>query len=1461
MSDRFYTTGGTLSQNAPSYVERQADRALLDGLERGEYCYILTSRQMGKSSLMIRTASRLRGEDECDVAVLDLAAVGQNLNPEQWYDGMLLRLGRQLGVEDEFDDFWLDNPRLGPVQRFFEALYQVVLVKRQRRLILFVDELDTVRSLPFSSDEFFAAIRQCFNERSQDPVWKQLSFCLLGVATPSDLIKDPHISPFNIGRRIVLEDFKKDEVAKLVAGLEADDRGEILLERIFGWTNGHPYLTQRLCRAVAEQNRSEDAASVLQPGTVDGICHRLFLSNRAKERDDNLIFVRERLLRSDHDRAAVLDLYRKVRSGTPVVDDETNPLIGTLHLSGVTQIDKGKLRVRNRIYRHVFSPAWIRATMPDAEKRRQKEAYRRGVIRTTALATVVVVLMVYLAGMAYIQSQRAQARLIAQNTDNGSRLLAEGDNYDALAWFAENLKLTKEGSVDEVLGRQQFAAVLRHSPRLVEVLPHDSAVRHLGFSPDGRYLVTSSDDQAARVWDLSTGTLKFPPLSHGSSVVYSEFSPDGARLVTASSDQSARVFDMGTGAMIGVAMHHDYEVVQAIFSPDGANVATASFDDTARLWSADSGLPVSEPLKHRYAVNQIAFSPDGKYLVSASKDGTAQVWSTDAGTATPYRVLEHDDPVNAAKFSPDGRFVATGSDDGNLRLWSLESGEVDFTLSHPAAVKSLNFSPSGTVLATGGLDGLVRIVDLETRQMQALPLLHRDQLVRVVFSPAGDLLLSVTAGNEARVWDVASGRPVSPPFRHLDHIYDASFDETGRRVATAGADNLAKIWDLAGVSARASEWTETSEVRAVAYSPNGEFVAYGLRNGKVAVRNANSGAERFTGGLQHGGEVVFLTFAPDSNTLLSTGFGGKARLWDMESGEQRHEFHHEDSINFACFNGMGNRLITTSRDRKAIVWNVQTGKASIPPVEHDYSVVNAGFTTGGREFVTASADNSVYVWSTLSGKRVRGPFRTGYSLGKPAMDKSGERFVALSAESVARVYSLADGRPLSQEIVHRAPIRYVSFDSEGRRIVTTSDDYTARIWDAWEGNPISPPLKHRGPVLRAEFSGNDHQLLTVGSDETVRLWSVRNGAPLAPALRHSRPVSLASLDPLSQSLLTVSSNRVIQWGLSAEQRAKPVLLREAELLSGRRRDMTGELMGMSSTNLLDSWAILESSHPELFSVNDEQRFDWHAHGFRAAIKRQDVFGSGFHLVAMEAFGDKFANERELLIDQQMQLVSRLAGSEEGKAGVRLVEVGYMSRLGKRLPKRAEGMSARLVDLSHFYNGHLEDSWQLTGNAKNNLEQISAGLNRLGGVDFDVRGVVQLSSRRLDQNSRRQFPKSISGIEIGQTCERVHFLLAAAYPSAEGEIVGTVTFNLSDGKSLERAIAYGVDLSDWWFTREGAERDEGTTIVWSQRTAPNRLIRLFIMTVGLPEGVKGLKSIDLDSGDADSAPFFLGITVD
>src|SRR5438045_8305998 len=113
----FYIAGGTLRADAPSYVERRADRELYEGLQQDEFCYALTSRQMGKSSLMNRTAARLR-ELGVRVVVLDLTALGANLTAEQWYGGLLGIVGQRLDLEEELEACWRAHPDLGPLRRW-----------------------------------------------------------------------------------------------------------------------------------------------------------------------------------------------------------------------------------------------------------------------------------------------------------------------------------------------------------------------------------------------------------------------------------------------------------------------------------------------------------------------------------------------------------------------------------------------------------------------------------------------------------------------------------------------------------------------------------------------------------------------------------------------------------------------------------------------------------------------------------------------------------------------------------------------------------------------------------------------------------------------------------------------------------------------------------------------------------------------------------------------------------------------------------------------------------------------------------------------------------------------------------------------------------------------------------------------------------------------------------------------
>jgi hypothetical protein len=192
----FFYAGGAVPVDAPCYIQRPADDDLFASLMRGEFCYVLVSRQMGKSSLMVHTRARLLDEG-VTVVVLDLNAVGHNTSADQWYYTLLSKIAERLHIRSEMRALWERSRDLSPLQRWMEALQHILQHLHSGRLVIFVDEIDQVRLLPFSADEFFAAIRSCYSRRPEDPEFDRLAFCLLGVTLPSDLISDPRMTPFN----------------------------------------------------------------------------------------------------------------------------------------------------------------------------------------------------------------------------------------------------------------------------------------------------------------------------------------------------------------------------------------------------------------------------------------------------------------------------------------------------------------------------------------------------------------------------------------------------------------------------------------------------------------------------------------------------------------------------------------------------------------------------------------------------------------------------------------------------------------------------------------------------------------------------------------------------------------------------------------------------------------------------------------------------------------------------------------------------------------------------------------------------------------------------------------------------------------------------------------------------------------------------------------------------------------
>jgi|GEM_PF-1088133 len=351
----FFVTGGTMKPDAPSYVHRVADDELYNALLAGEYCSVLTTRQMGKSSLMARTAVRLRAEG-IHCAIVDLQGKGHRKSPpEEWYKSVIKEIADGLTLSSGWIDWWSEQEGLLPSKRMTDFFADVVLREISERVVVFIDEVDWMIRLPFS-DEFFAAVRSCYNRRATDSKFDRLSIVLLGSAAPAQLIKDPTRTPFNIGRGIELTDFTLDEATILARPL--GENGEAILARILYWTDGHPYLTQMLLAKAAEQNIENNNTDKL----VDTIVQQELLTSHARQRENNLKFVGDRLTQG---KRKVLLVYRSILRGKLVQDVPTSAVHTSLRLAGVVKPSaERKLEVRNRVYARVFDEKWVKQAMP-----------------------------------------------------------------------------------------------------------------------------------------------------------------------------------------------------------------------------------------------------------------------------------------------------------------------------------------------------------------------------------------------------------------------------------------------------------------------------------------------------------------------------------------------------------------------------------------------------------------------------------------------------------------------------------------------------------------------------------------------------------------------------------------------------------------------------------------------------------------------------------------------------------------------------------------------------------------------------------------------------------------------------------------------------------------------------------------------------------------------------------------
>ncbi len=1124
-SDRsFYIVGGPVQRERPCYVARSADELLYARLRAGEYCHVLAPPHAGKTSLMAAVAGRLRAEG-VRVATVDLAEIGSRDAGDdigRWYYSVAYRIVRELRIRTELHTWWQDHIGLTNMQRLRAFFLEVVLESTEGPVVIFLDRIEATLLEPLTA-EIFGAVRACYDARATEPEYERLCFALLGAVPAARLMRLRQDSPFEISVPVPLADFTPAEVERLAAGAARDAaHARELAARVFHWTSGQPYLSQKILRGVARRGDPGPAATA-----VDSAIRQLFLGPAAAEQDAHLAAISARLLHESARRVARLSLYGKIRKGGEVQVGPSAEVLRPLREVGLLEADPtGRMQVRNRIYAAVFTARWVNRNLP---------LEFTGMLMAAAAAALVILVPAWYTE--YLPNPYVR-ELTTAETD----FVEAADAHRRLGMLPGFGRLADRLFLDYLAQAAQAAGRLPEVQRIAERMGQLPGGRERAESTVAAYwdrrATTASlrgDRDAALLYRLEANAQATPERRRWVGQLLGNDYANLSATLRPREPLTALELDPERGLLVALDVTHRAE--QWRISAGGADpVVALQLEAEEQLGLRQERVHAGAPRVRRLELSLL--------LDHARPPDVLLTLRSPAGRQASVRLPERETGPRPGEFHLDSRAEpalrglldgqATGTwtavfadtrrgEVGALADWDLKldgrrleraegsPGTAPIPEARVAENALSRLAPGGrrglAYAAEAAVPGDVSIYDLEGGQLIAsLP--RAEDFLGAVFARGDQLVLSVDSrgvdvrrtddgklearisgegqvprlpvlsdngeflvidrvrGDEHRleVWNLASGRRVRSLLagRGVDLV---AVDSGGRWLAVSDGDRIVRVWQVADGNL-AAELRSANRPERVWFAPNGRWLA--VEDAGYVVGIWELGRPAVGPLLLRPGGPWELAFAPTEDAVLLGAPGGFTEVLGLPGAQQ----------------------IT-------------------PPLHHGLVARSRGGESGGAQVrltgvpglaVTYDGRRAAKVWQIPAG-RVPRPVDPGLLDARAALSPDGDRLFLGTRQGGLRVQSIGPGAPVDLAVAadldflgHAAAITAITVAASGALAATGAEDGTVRVWDAGSGQPRSFIGRHADGPVAALVIASDERFVVSVSRASVQVSDTRNGA-------------------------------------------------------------------------------------------------------------------------------------------------------------------------------------------------------------------------------------------------------------------------------------------------------------------------------------------------------------------------------